>query len=157
MTDFVTVAAHQTAMQMIKEFEACRLEAYADVAGIPTIGWGTTHYENGEPVRLGEHITQERADALLAHDMVKFEKAIQNHVVPQLSPHQTAALISFVYNVGVGAFFHSTLLRYLNENDITAATGEFMKWVHAGGRVIGGLKDRRMAEAQMFEKGTRVA
>ena len=77
MSDLITKTGHRKAVEIIKQFEGLRLEAYLDSVGVPTIGWGTTHYEEGSPVHMGQRIDAERAEELLAHDMHKFEAGIK--------------------------------------------------------------------------------
>ena len=150
MTDIITTEAHRRAMQIIKEFEGCRLDAYQDVIGVWTIGWGTTHYPDGTAVRRGDRITQEYADELLAHDMKKFEDGISQHITSQLTTNQNAALISFAYNLGLGNLYHSTLLRKVNKGEYSSAAKEFERWVNAGGKKVKGLVRRRKAEQSLF-------
>lgn len=71
-----------------------------------------------------------------------------------LTANQKAALIDFVYNLGAGAFGSSTLLKKLNAGDYKGAADEFPKWVYAGGRVLGGLVNRRKIERDLFIKDT---
>lgn len=132
------------AIALIKKFEGCDLHAYQDVVGVWTIGWGTT-----EGVKPGQTITQGEADAFLLRDVNVLVPQIQ--AVCSVSNNGLCALLSFCYNLGFTAFYHSTLLRLLQGrwplHDITA---EFLKWNHAGGRPIEGLTRRRMAEASLF-------
>ena len=150
MTDMITPESHRRAMQIIQEFEGCRLEAYQDVIGVWTIGWGTTHYPDGSSVKRGDRITQEYADELLAHDMHKFEEGVSKHIPQQLTANQNAALISFAYNLGLGNLYHSTLLKRIHKKDYAAAAKEFEKWVNAGGKKVKGLVRRRKAEQSLF-------
>lgn len=150
MNDPITKAGHEKAKRIIKQFEGLRLKAYRDVAGLPTIGWGSTHYLDGEPVRMGDEITAEFAERLLNNDMRKFEQGIRAHVPIDLNDNQDAALISFAYNLGLGALYHSTLLKYLKQGNLTRAADEFPKWCHAGGEVVDGLVKRRRKERELF-------
>jgi lysozyme len=135
-------------LALIKEFEGCCLTAYPDpgTGAQPwTIGYGHT---NG--VRPGETITQEQAEQYLQNDLVEFQVGVNNLVARDLTPNQFAALVSFAYNLGLGALEGSTLLAYVNAGDFTAAQGEFEKWVFAGGKILPGLVRRRAAEAALF-------
>lgn len=153
------------ASQSIKKFlrgqEALRLTAYPDPGsrdGTPwTIGWGATSYEDGSPVRKGDTITAERADALFEHHVGLTEKALAKYVTAPLSQNQYDALVSFVYNVGAGAFANSTMLKKLNAGDYAGATAEFDRWVHNDGKVLGGLVDRRKREQALFASGVAPA
>lgn len=132
---------------LLKKFEGCRLWAYADPVGIPTIGYGHTH-----GVTLGMKCTQEQADQWLEVDASLAEACINVNCNVQLTQNQFDALVSFVYNVGCKAFCDSTLLKLLNHNDTAGAAQEFMKWDHAGGVVLLGLHIRRLAEQFLFSR-----
>lgn len=138
-------------LSIIKRFEGCRLNAYKDVIGIPTIGWGSTRYLDGSKVKMGDNITQEQADEMLLEEATRrlSEMALPN----EINPNQKAALLSFQYNVGNGNWRNSTLKKkvYANPSDPTIAD-EFMKWNKAGGQVVRGLTVRRKAEAELYFK-----
>lgn len=139
-------------INLIKKFEGRKLTAYLDSVNVWTIGYGTTMYMDGTRVKKGDKITQERADELLKLDLVRRYKAINylfNNVV--LTRHQLEALMSLCYNIGIGAFSKSTLIRKVrvNPSDPTIRK-EFMKWVFGGGQVIQGLVNRRKAEADIY-------
>jgi lysozyme len=136
----------ESAATLVKEFEGCRLVAYRCPAGVWTIGWGHT----GPEVRKGLTITQEQADELLEQDLGSVLSGVDRLVTVDLSVGQTAALVSFAYNVGLGALKHSTLLRLLNAGAKEAAAAELAKWTRAAGRVLPGLVRRRAAEMEMF-------
>ena len=136
--------------QLIESWEGCRLEPYADAVGVPTVGYGHT----GDDVSLGmDPISQEMADQLLAADLGKFEADVTD-LCPVCSQQQFDALVSFAYNLGAGSLGGSSLRRYHNAGDYTAAAGEFIKWNHAGGVVLAGLTRRRTGEAQVYATGT---
>lgn len=132
-------------LALIQEFEGCRLTAYLDAVGVPTIGWGSTH-----GVYLGQCITQEQADEMLRTDLKPCEDAVRTLVKVPLTQGQFDALCSFVYNLGEGAFSQSTLLKLLNQQYYHSAADEFLRWNRAGGQILPGLTRRRMAERQMF-------
>lgn len=140
--------------QLIQAFEGCELEAYLDVAGIPTIGWGHT----GPEVKLGQRITQAEADRLFDRDTDRFEAAVERLATRRPSDGQFAALVSFAYNVGEGALAGSTLLRKHNSGDFAGAAAEFGKWNKArvGGKLVPvkGLTRRRAAEAELYRGGS---
>lgn len=133
-------------LDLIKEFEGLRLDAYQCSAGVWTIGFGTTR-----GVKRGERITKERAEELLRDDVAQFERAISQAVKVDLAQHEFDALVAFIYNVGSDAFAKSTLLRLLNAGDRAGAAGQFQRWNKAGGQVLAGLTRRRAAERAMFE------
>lgn len=144
--------ASQTGIDLIKSFEGCRLKAYKDAAGIPTIGWGTIRYPSGRRVQMGETITQEQADDYLEYEVNMKAGAVREYVRDVcLRQNQFDALVSFAYNVGTGALGKSTLLKKLkvNPNDPSIRT-EFLKWVNAGGKKLKGLVRRREKEAALY-------
>ena len=136
----------QKGLDLIKEFEGLRLDAYQCSAGVWTIGFGTTR-----GVKRGDRTTKERAEELLREDVAQFERAISQAVKVDLAQHEFDALVAFIYNVGSGAFAKSTLLRLLNAGDRTGAAAQFERWNKAGGKVLAGLVRRRAAERAMFE------
>lgn len=145
---------------LIKRFEGCQLTAYQDdsASHIWTIGYGCTH-----GVGPGDMISQQEADTRLIHDVCEFEACVLKLVVTELTDNQLSALVSFVYNVGVGQPGHkagfqykvdgspSTLLSRLNAGDMDGAAEQFGRWVTAGGPPLAGLVTRREAEKQLFQ------
>jgi len=140
------------AFDLIKKFEGCSLTPYLCPAGKPTIGYGATSYQDGTKVTMKDDpITEERAELLLATYIELIERCINDVLRPQLKDNQIDALISFVYNVGFGAFQKSTLLRMININpDNPRIYDEFLRWNKANGKVVGGLVRRRVAEAKLY-------
>lgn len=141
-------------LKIIREFEGCSLEAYKCPAGVPTIGWGTTRLKNA-PVRMGDKISQEMADELLQDEVENLFGPGVLQLVPLAKTwksNQLAALISFAYNVGLGAFEESTLRKRLlaGEDPCTVVKQELPRWVHAGEAVLAGLERRRNAEIALF-------
>lgn len=138
------------ALALIKRWEGCRLEAYPDpgTGGDPwTIGWGST----GEGIHKGVVWTQEQADRRLAADVGKFMAGVQAAVGRSLTPNQLGALTSLAYNIGLGAFKNSTLLRLLHADDFKGASEQFLRWNRAGGKVMRGLSNRRADERDVFD------
>ena len=131
---------------LIKQFEGLRLTAYQDMVGVWTIGYGHT----GPDVKPGLTITQQQAEQLLINDLVQFERRVNDLVTVQINQNQFDALVSFAYNLGVGALQKSTLLRLLNAGSYKPAADEFPRWNRAGGNVVAGLTRRRYAERQIF-------
>lgn len=137
--------------KFIKNCEGLRLSAYRCSSNKLTIGYGHT---NG--VREGDRITKEASERFLDEDLKVYESAVNRLVRVALSQGQFDALTSFTYNVGVGAFCSSTLLKKLNGGDYTGAACEFGKWVYSGGRVSLGLQRRRLGEQKMFKGDLKV-
>ncbi len=127
---------------------------HAALSGDPwTIGYGQT----GPAIKFGVQWDAEQAKAALAAECMARWRAIQNLVTVSLSISQAVALISFVYNLGVGAFEKSTLRSRINAHDFAGAAAEFGKWVKAGGEVMPGLVTRRACERALFESGSDAA
>jgi lysozyme len=143
---------NQRGIELLHHFEGCRLTAYLCPANVWTIGWGNTRYENGQPVRQGERITQQRADELFTNILNRDFVAFANRVITSnVNQNQFSAIVSFAYNVGNGNLQRSTLLRLVNANPNNALIrNEFMRWNRAGGRELAGLTRRRTAEADLY-------
>lgn len=132
-------------VDLIKDAEGLRLKAYSCPAGIPTIGFGST----GPDIKLGMVWNKEQADERLCKDLAKFERAVAD-LCPVTTDNQFSALVSFAYNVGIGALEGSTLRRLHNTGDYAGATGQFGRWNKGGGKVLPGLIKRRAAEAALY-------
>lgn len=137
----------QNGIDLIKQFEGCRLTAYKCPSGVWTIGYGHT---NG--VKKGQKITQKQAETFLREDIKRFENGVFRAVSVPLTQNQFDALVSFCYNCGLGAFKNSTLLKKLNAKDYKGASSEFLRWNKSNGVVLAGLNRRRKAEKALFEK-----
>ena len=137
-------------VDLICGFEGKRLVAYDDGVGVWTIGFGTTVYPNSIKVKKGDACTEAQAKAYMAHDLKKFESAVNNAVKIPLNQNQFDALVSLAYNIGTGAFSKSTLVKKLNGNDIRGAADQFDVWVNAGGKRMQGLVNRRAKEKALF-------
>lgn len=132
------------ATPLVSHFEGRSLSAYYDVVGVLTICDGET-----AGVKLGEVRTHEECDKGLQRELSRADAAIRRHVKVPLSDTRRAALISFVYNVGEGAFARSTLLRLLNAGEEKAACDQLLRWNKARGIVWPGLTRRRAAERDL--------
>ena len=137
-------------LDLIKQFEGLRLKAYKCPADVWTIGYGHTSAAGQPAVKSGMSITEAQANKILASDLGQYEDAINNSVKVDLTQNQFDALVSFVYNVGIGAFQKSTLLKKLNAGQYDAVPGELMKWTKGGGKELPGLVRRRRAEAALW-------
>ncbi len=142
----------KTGLDLIKQFEGLRLNAYDDGVGVWTIGYGTIKYPNGTRVKSGDKITQAQADEYMANDVSVFERAVNRLVKVPLTQNQYDALASFTYNLGETNLSTSTLLRKLNAKDYKGAAEQFERWNRAGGKVMKGLTRRRIAEKELFLK-----
>ena len=140
-------------LNMIKGFEKCELSAYKCPAGVWTIGYGNTYYEDGMKVKQGDIITKERAEDLFLFIVSDYENNVRKAVKSNITVEMFNALVSFTYNVGVENLNSSTLLKKVNTNpyDPTIAN-EFAKWNKSKGKVLKGLIRRRKAEAELYFK-----
>ena len=143
----MTALAH--AMALIRRWEGCRLVAYKCPAGIWTIGWGST----GPGITEGVRWTQAQADERLARDVEKFMVGVRKLLRRPVTEAQLGAMTSLAYNIGIGAFGSSTLLRLFNAGQTDLAAAQFAVWRRAGGKVLRGLVNRRADERRVFEGG----
>lgn len=132
-------------LNLIKEFEGCRLDAYQDGGGVWSIGWGHTH-----GVCDGMTISQQEADDYLATDLKAYEGYVEQYITAPISQHQFDALVSFTYNLGPGTLYHSDVLQYFNEADYSGAADAMLAYDHDNGQVVPGLLRRRKAERALF-------
>ena len=132
----------------IKQEEGLKLTSYLCPSKVWTIGWG--HTLTAKP---GMTITKEQAESLFSKDIARFEDAVNSYVKVPLNQNQFDALVSFVYNVGAGNFFQSTLLKVLNQKNYDQASKEFLRWNKGSdGNVLPGLVTRRTSESKLFSK-----
>lgn len=138
----------KSGLALTEQFEGCRLVAYLDQAGHPTIGYGHT-----AGVQLGDTCTEAQADTWLAQDIAWAANEVNRVVKVTLTQPEFDALTDWIFNVGIGNAQSSTLLNLLNQGQFILAAAEFDKWDHAGGQVVAGLLRRRQAETNEFESG----
>jgi lysozyme len=136
-------------LDLIKKHEGLRLDAYRDIAGVWTIGYG--HTKTAKP---GMKITEPEAESLLRSDLADAERAVNQSVKVPLKQGQYDALVSFVFNLGGGALARSTLLRLLNAGDALGGAMTIPQWCKASvnGQLVPvlGLLRRRAEELQLF-------
>ncbi len=137
-------------IDLIRNFESLRLNAYDDGVGVWTIGYGTTKYPNGIRVKKGDVCTLDQAKAYMQHDLKKFEQTVNSTVKVPVNQNQFDALVSLAYNIGPTAFEESTLVKRLNEKNYKAAAEQFDLWVNARGKRLQGLVNRRAIEKGLF-------
>ena len=135
-------------------FEGCELEAYLDGGNVATIGFGNTYYKDGSKVKLGDKITQEEANKLFEYHIEEFTKGVLKLVEVSLEDYEVAALVSLAYNIGLGQFKGSNLLRYLNKGFYEEAAREFKWWRKDNGKIVDGLIRRRWSEERLFRGNT---
>lgn len=132
-------------LKKIMEFEGCRLEAYRDAAGVPTIGYGHT-----KDVRMGDRITVWCAKEYLRQDIEEAEQQVAELGVAK-TVGQLEALTDFVFNLGIARLKLSTLLKKIRQRrPEQEIRNEFMRWVYAGGKRMPGLVKRRTWEANRY-------
>lgn len=144
--------AIEVAAALARRFEGLYLTPYLCPAGVPTIGFGATYYEDGTRVQLIDPpITRERAETLLLWMVrTKYLPPVLRLCPGVDTPERLAALIDFTFNLGAGNLQVSTLRRKVNAGDWGAVPDELKKWNKAGGRVLRGLVIRRQAEADLI-------
>ena len=136
---------------MIERFEGCLLKASNKLDGVWTIGYGQTGSYYGKRVRRGMATTKALAHAWLRdHSIKTYEDAVTQAVKVPLNQNQFDALVSFAYNVGVGALKQSTALRKLNAGDYAGAADALTMWTKCNGKVLAGLVRRRKEEQALF-------
>lgn len=139
-------------MDLLIAWEGLRLNAYLDSSGTPTIGIGSTFYENGQRVQMGDTITSEEAIRLCKSliDSV-YEKGVRDNLRVELYPNQIDALTSLCYNIGVEALKNSTVLRLINSGAPRADVEKAWRmWRMSKGEVLQGLVNRREAELAYY-------
>ena len=145
--------AIEIATQLCKQFEGFRSAPYTCPAGIATIGYGNTFYEDGTKVTLQDKpITQAEAELMLVRSLSTQYLPAALKASPTLINNSNAlgAILSFTYNLGVSRYRASTLRKRLDAADWQGAREQIVKWTRAGGRVLPGLVKRREAERAMF-------
>lgn len=138
----------QRGIDLIKQFEGYSSKAYPDPAtgGAPwTIGYGTI-----KGVKTGMIITAEQAEKMLRDDVAKFESGVSSLITAPTTQGQFDAMVSLAYNIGLGNFGKSTLLKKHNARCYTCAADQFRVWNRANGKVMNGLTKRRAAERQVY-------
>lgn len=139
--------ASATLISHIKRFESCKLSAYQDTAGVWTIGYGHT-----KGVKKGDRITQYQAEQFLRDDLAEYERAA-GKVQRLTTQGRYDAVVDFMYNLGIGNFNKSTLKIYIESGrSVWEIQEQFLRWVNAGGRKLGGLVSRRIWEAARFNE-----
>jgi lysozyme len=159
------------AVELIKSFEGIpdgdpttvNLDPYLCPAGYWTIGWGHVALDpRGKQIKGAENkalarsvypggITKAEAEVLLTDDVRRFSAGVEQLLKVAVSDVKFCALVSFAFNVGVGALERSTLLRLVNEGAFDLVSAQFLRWTKAGGKELAGLKRRREAEAKLWQ------
>lgn len=129
-------------VSMIAYFEGMETKPYKDVVGVRTVCFGHT----GADIIPTKTYTESECLALLEKDLSKVRKGVDPLIKVDIDDNTRAAIYSFAYNVGTGAFARSTMLKKLNAGDIAGACNELKRWTYAGGKEWKGLITRREIE-----------
>ncbi len=132
------------ALTMVAGFEGLYTHAYKDVVGVVTVCYGVTNYDR--PVKMGDVYTVSECKEMLSEDLPRYKAMVDKCIHVPMPPHRTAAMVSFVYNVGEGNLCKSSVARYINAGQPLRGCEALMLWNKAGGRTIRGLTNRRAAE-----------
>lgn len=147
-------------INLIKQFEGVHLSAYPDPlsGGDPwTIGYGTTRYSGGVPVKRGDKITMIEADMMLRLEVDRIADKLAS-TIPHwkvMDDNQRSALVSFAYNLGAGFYGSAgfeTISRCLRERDWAAVPAALELYRNPGTPVEAGLLRRRRAEGELWGK-----
>lgn len=139
-------------LEVIKRHEGFRSKPYLCPAGVPTIGYGATYYPGGRKVTMSDDpISELQGEEMVREMLIRYENGVSRYVQVTLNQNQFDALVSFAYNVGLGALQKSTLLKRVNSdpNDPDIEK-QFLRWVRANGKVLKGLQKRRKDEAELY-------
>lgn len=144
--------AIEVAQALIRRWEGCYLRPYLCPAGVPTIGYGATYYEDGTRVALTDDpISKERAEALLVWMVkTKYLPTVLKLCPGIDNPDRLAAIIDFTFNLGATNLKISTLRKRINKEEWEKVPKELRKWVWAGGKKLKGLMRRREAEIKLL-------
>ena len=143
----------KSTLNLVKQYEGFRSQAYLDTNGLPVVGYGQSKIY-GKHVRMGQSISPAKAEAELEKELYQIQLLILSQVKVQLTPNQLGALTSLVYNTGSRLLIRSTLIQKLNAGDYAGAAKEFPRWnkAHINGKLVplAGLTKRRLAEQKLF-------
>jgi lysozyme len=139
-------------IELIKKHEGLSVFPYLCPAKVPTIGYGATYYLDGTPVSMkDEAISEPEAEDLLEKMVARYAEGVNRYVQSSINQNQFDAIVSFAYNLGLGALKSSTLLRRINNNPCDPDIAyQFSRWNKAGGEVLRGLTKRRKEEAELY-------
>ena len=137
--------------KLLGELEGIVLRPYKDSVGIPTIGIGSTSYEDGTKVKMSDKaITKARAIQLAENVVKSFEAQVNKSIVLTMTQNQFDAMVLLCYNIGKSGFARSSVVRNFNAGNLQKAADSFLLWNKAGGLVSKGLNNRRNIERNLF-------
>lgn len=138
-------------IELIKHFEGFYPTAYLCPAGKLTIGYGHTKEAGPPVVNWGDRVTEPEACNILRRDLTSVETDVFSAITASLTQCQFDALVSFTFNLGIGALRRSTLRKIINAGgDGELVAREFVRWNKCGGKPLAGLTRRRRAEAALW-------
>lgn len=136
------ILASAVAIGSITQYEGFKSDAYVDMAGIPTIGYGST-----KDVHIGDRIDEKGARSRLIKEVMDtYGQGVKNCVKVPLHQSEYDAYVSLTYNIGVKAFCSSTIVKKLNQEDYSGACKQIKRWNKVNGKVVKGLDNRREGE-----------
>lgn len=139
--------ASEEGEDLIKYYEGFEKYVYKDSNNINTIGYGHA-LKPGENYKF---VTEKQAEDILKKDIKFAEECVNRLVKVRLKQNEFDALVSFVYNIGVGSFARSTALKYLNMKDYKNALKWWAKWIRNRKKeILPGLVKRRKKEIELF-------
>ncbi len=143
-----SAAVLAVAIAVVGTFEGVRTVAYRDIVGVPTLCFGETR-----GIKMGDSKTMDECREMLGGALVEFSAGVDRCLTAKVPDLTYVAFVSFAYNVGLGAFCGSTLVRRANAGDLSGACNQLPRWNRAGGKVVRGLTRRRAEEQAMCLKG----
>lgn len=148
--------ASQECLNMLKHHEGVRYSPYKCPAGLWTVGVGHLIGDGKTlPKEWDRKFSKDEVDSLLAADLQRFERGVSRLCPVVQHQGQFDALVSFAFNLGLGALQRSALRMKHNRGEYEACSKEFLKWSKAGGKVLNGLLNRRKDEARLYGKNNR--
>ena len=151
MKEKVYMQLSPNGFKLLGELEGIVLKPYKDSVGIPTIGIGSTYYEDGTKVRMTDKpITTERAIQLAKNVVKSFEAKVNEVILLPMTQNQFDAMVLLCYNIGESGFARSSVVRNFNAGNLQEAADSFLLWNKAGGKVSKGLTNRRQKERNLF-------
>lgn len=145
-------AVAMLAIGFVGGWEGKRNQAYRDIVGVPTVCFGETR-----GVKMGDKYTDEECEVMLGQGLTEFEAGMRKCILrPDRIPDKSyVSFLSLSYNIGLGAFCRSTVLRRINSGDLIGACNGITVWNRAGGKVVRGLVNRRAAEKKLCLEGVK--
>jgi lysozyme len=141
---------NEAGKDIIKFYESLRLKTYLDSGGVKTIGYGHC----GPEVKLGMVISKEKAIEIFDKDISKFQKGVFKLIKNNFTTtqNQFSAMVSLAFNIGLGAFSKSSVLRFHNQGQYEKAANSFGMWIKDNGKVLNGLIKRRKSESLLYKE-----